>query len=37
MSGERDTPGGSEEPDLLLKNAPERESDYFKVPKILEG
>lgn len=32
-----DSPGGAEEPPLLMKNAPERESDYFKVPKILEG
>jgi len=32
-----DRPGGSEETSLLLKNAPERESDYFRVPKILEG
>ena len=32
-----DKPGKSKTRDSLLANAPVKESDYFKVPKILEG
>jgi aspartyl-tRNA synthetase len=32
-----DGPGKTKETGYLLKNAPMRESDYFKIPKILEG
>lgn len=32
-----DKPVGKKETEPLLKNAPMREEDYFKVPKILEG
>jgi aspartyl-tRNA synthetase len=32
-----DRPGKAKKPDSLLENAPVKESDYFKVPKILEG
>ena len=32
-----DNPSEKKETDPLLSNAPERERDYFKVPKILEG
>lgn len=32
-----DKPGKSKKTDALLSNAPMKESDYFKVPKILEG
>jgi aspartyl-tRNA synthetase len=32
-----DKPDKLKKPDSLLTNAPMRESDYFKVPKILEG
>jgi len=32
-----DRPGKDKETGPLLSNAPEREKDYFKVPKILEG
>jgi len=32
-----DSPVKSKETDPLLKNAPMREKDYYKVPKILEG
>ena len=32
-----DTPGSSREADSLLRNAPLKESDYYKVPRILEG
>ncbi len=32
-----DSPGKTKKKDSLLKNAPERESAYFKVPRILEG
>jgi len=30
-----DRPGEHLEPDAALANAPERQNDYFKVPKIL--
>jgi aspartyl-tRNA synthetase len=32
-----DTVCGSKDPEPLLSNAPMREKDYFRVPKILEG
>jgi len=32
-----DTPGKSKEAEALLRNAPMKESGYFKVPRILEG
>ena len=32
-----DEPGLSDNPSELLSNAPLREKDYFKVPRILEG
>jgi aspartyl-tRNA synthetase len=32
-----DKPGKSEKAEPLLSNAPMKESDYFRVPKILEG
>jgi len=32
-----DSPGSSKEAKSILSNAPDREEDYFKVPKILEG
>jgi aspartyl-tRNA synthetase len=32
-----DIPANSKETDPLLSNAPAREKDYFKVPRILEG
>ena len=32
-----DRPGKPVKPEALLSNAPQKESDYFKVPKILEG
>ena len=33
----KDSPGKTKKPDSMLKNAPEKESAYFKVPRILEG
>jgi aspartyl-tRNA synthetase len=33
----KDGPGSTKETGSLLKNAPMRESGYFKIPKILEG
>jgi aspartyl/glutamyl-tRNA(Asn/Gln) amidotransferase C subunit len=32
-----DIPGNSKEAKSILSNAPDREEDYFKVPRILEG
>jgi aspartyl-tRNA synthetase len=32
-----DSPGKEKDRESLLTNAPEREGDYFKVPRILEG
>ncbi len=32
-----DSPGKSKKTDSMLQNAPEKESAYFKVPRILEG
>ena len=32
-----DRPGKSKKTDSMLQNAPEKESAYFKVPRILEG
>jgi aspartyl/glutamyl-tRNA(Asn/Gln) amidotransferase C subunit len=32
-----DRPGKSKRTESILANAPEEDSDYFKVPKILEG
>jgi aspartyl-tRNA synthetase len=32
-----DKPGNPKRTDSILSNAPEREGDYFKVPKIIEG
>jgi aspartyl-tRNA synthetase len=32
-----DRPGAPRRTDALLSNAPQREDDYFKVPKIIEG
>ncbi|MFH1481574.1 MAG: aspartate--tRNA ligase [Pseudomonadota bacterium] len=32
-----DGPGRSKKPETLLSNAPMRESNYFKVPRILKG
>jgi aspartyl-tRNA synthetase len=32
-----DKPGKAGKPEEILSNAPEREKDFFKVPKILEG
>lgn len=32
-----DRPGRTKKPEKLLSNAPMRESNYFKVPRILEG
>jgi aspartyl-tRNA synthetase len=32
-----DKPGTPRRSDALLSNAPQREGDYFKVPKIIEG
>lgn len=32
-----DKPGKAGKPEEILSNAPEREKDFFKVPKIIEG
>jgi aspartyl/glutamyl-tRNA(Asn/Gln) amidotransferase C subunit len=32
-----DKPGKSKKAESLMENAPNKESGYFKVPKILEG
>jgi aspartyl/glutamyl-tRNA(Asn/Gln) amidotransferase C subunit len=32
-----DKPGKAGKPDEILSNAPAREKDFFKVPKIIEG
>ena len=32
-----DTPGESLTPETLLRQAPQREGDYFRVPKVLPG
>ena len=32
-----DKPGKAAKPEEILSNAPEREKDFFKVPKIIEG
>jgi aspartyl/glutamyl-tRNA(Asn/Gln) amidotransferase C subunit len=32
-----DEPADTAESEPILNNAPERQEDYFKVPKILEG